>query len=394
MTTEMNVCSGCQYPVYPGRPGRIIVRTVRGVLCDYCVRSASAQMELALRRSSAMVGVRQAVANLLDVVDPSRPRWHAESDLTDLRVLESQLDKLVLQFVLRSGPFAEKPEPSASGMPNRPDLQIIESSGDPAPSSAMSCVTEGTIYALVRDVLAAELLDWPTPRMNELLGRHELDGEQARLGVQEMLDELRGRGEFQDERPHLKLVPDPELAEQTSETDTKVGVQPPGPDQAENAAPEPVTRSADSRILVERLAAWMRDGGLSELALAKRTRRDRATIAHFFTRDDRRISLRFYLDLVRSAGASLRGAPETTPHAVVARLKDLSNQQGLTVSTLALRAGVHRSQLSTIFNKADPNPSLWTVKRLAAALRADTELDLVEPQPPRVVNSGAVVERG
>lgn len=381
MTTEMNVCSGCQHPVYPDRPGRIIVRTVRGVLCDYCVRSASAQLTLALRRSSAMVGVRKAVANLLDVVEPSRPLWHAESDLPDLRVLESQLDKLALQFVLRSGPFAEKPERSASGGPNRPDLQVIESPGDPAPSSAMSGVTEGKVNALVRD--------------DELLDRHELDGEPARLGVQEMLEELRGRGEFQDERPHLKLVPVPGLAEQTSETDTKVGVQPPGPDQAEkHAAPDPVTRSADSRILVERLAAWIRDGGLSELALAKRTRRDRATIAHFFTRDDRRISLRFYLDLVRSAGASLRGAPETTPHAVIARLKELSNQQGLTVSTLALRAGIHRSQLSTIFNKADPNPSLWTVKRLAAALRADTELDLVELQPPHAVNSGVGVERG
>mgnify|MGYP000488158264 CR=1 FL=1 len=126
----------------------------------------------------------------------------------------------------------------------------------------------------------------------------------------------------------------------------------------------------------------------NELALAKRTGRDRATIAHhFFTKDDRRISLRFYLDLVRSAGASLRGAPETTPQAVIARLKELRHQQGLTVSTLALRADIHRSQLSTILNKTNPNPSLWTVKRLVAALCADTELDIFELQPLHVVNS-------
>ncbi|MBL9104026.1 MAG: helix-turn-helix transcriptional regulator [Myxococcales bacterium] len=140
--------------------------------------------------------------------------------------------------------------------------------------------------------------------------------------------------------------------------------------------------------MIERLAAWMRDSGINELALAKRTGRDRATIAHhFFTKDDRRISLRFYLDLVRSAGASLRGAPETTPQAVIARLKELRNQQGLTVSTLALRADIHRSQLSTILNKTNPNPSLWTVKRLVAALCADTELDIFELQPLHVVNS-------
>lgn len=173
------------------------------------------------------------------------------------------------------------------------------------------------------------------------------------------------------ERPHLTLV------RETSEQ----------PSAAATIASNPNVE--DSRAALERFATWMRDQGLSQEALAKRSRRQKTTIAQFFQQNDRHTSLRFYLELVRSAGARLRGIQESTPHAVIARFKELIARQDLSLSALALRARINRSQVSTIFNKADPNPSLWTVQRLAVALCVEGELDLVALQQQRVVNGGA-----
>jgi transcriptional regulator with XRE-family HTH domain len=195
--------------------------------------------------------------------------------------------------------------------------------------------------------------------------------EQVDAPVGDLLDAELDRCDSLDERPHLTLV------RETSEQ----------PSAAATIASNPNVE--DSRAMLERFATWMRDKGLSQEALAKRSRRQKTAIAQFFQQNDRHTSLRFYLELVRSAGAGLRGIRESTPHAVIARFKELIVRQDLSLSTLALRARIHRSQVSTMFNKADPNPSLWTVQRLAAALCVEGELDLVTLQQQRVVNGGA-----
>ena len=331
MATELNVCSGCQYP---RREGMIFVLTSLGMLCESCVSSSYKQLALARRRVDVMAWVRQSATFLFDVAEPKQPMWHSAADLARLRVLASQLSDLALQYVLRSGPFADAP---GSSVTRGPDVQVIDSPTAPSSTSQEGSVPEEQVDAPVGDLLDAEL---------------------------DCCDLL-------DERPHLTLV------RETSEQ----------PSAAATIASNPNVE--DSRAMLERFATWMRDEGLSQEALAKRSRRQKTAIAQFFQQNDRHTSLRFYLELVRSAGAGLRGIQESTPHAVIARFKELIVRQDLSLSTLALRARIHRSQVSTIFNKADPNPSLWTVQRLAAALCVEGELDLVTLQQQRVVNGGA-----
>jgi transcriptional regulator with XRE-family HTH domain len=331
MATEMNVCSGCQYP---RREGKIFVLTPVGMLCESCVSSSYEQLALARRRVDAMAWVRRSATLLFDLAEPKQPMWHSEADLARLRALASQLSDLAIQYVLRRGPFADAPESSVT---KGPGLQGIDSSTAPSSTSQ-----EGSAPEELVDALLGNLLD------------DELDC-----------------GDFLDDRPHLALV------RETSE-------QPPA---AATIASTPNVE--DSRAVLERFATWMRDQGLSQEALAKRSGRQKTAIAQFLRQNDRHTSLRFYLELVRSAGAVLRGIQESTPHAVIARFKELIARQDLSLSTLALRARINRSQLSTIFNKADPNPSLWTVQRLATALCVEGELDLVTLQPQRVVNGGA-----
>lgn len=335
MTTKLNICSGCKYPQIEGK---IFVLTTQGMLCEDCVRLSSEQLALARRRVDAMARVRQSARLLFDLAEPKQPMWHSEADLARVHVLAAQLNDLAFQYVLRRGPFADASGPSVTNGP--PDLEVREPPTAPAPTAQ----------------------DGGAPEVTDL---HDTGEETARTGAQESLDDPRGN------RGVLSLVPQQPSATVTPSECT-------------------VTRD-DSRALIERLAAWMRDNGISQEVLAKRSVRSKSAITQFFRQSDRHTSLRFYLDLVRGAGASLRGIRESTPHGVIARFKELIAQQDLSLSALALRASIHRSQVSTVFNKADPNPSLWTVQRLAAALCVEGELDvvaLVVHQPPRVVNGG------
>jgi DNA-binding phage protein len=148
------------------------------------------------------------------------------------------------------------------------------------------------------------------------------------------------------------------------------------------------TIGLDSRTWVKRLEAWMRVVGMTPQSLARRVNRDQAFIEHVFTRTDNRTSLRLFLELVRGAGARLCGVPESTPAALIARLQALTRQRRLTLVVLADLTGVHRSQLSTIFNQADPNPCLRTVDRIVTALGATVETVLV-PALDRVPHGAA-----
>ncbi|MBK6843203.1 MAG: helix-turn-helix transcriptional regulator [Dermatophilaceae bacterium] len=60
------------------------------------------------------------------------------------------------------------------------------------------------------------------------------------------------------------------------------------------------------------------------------------------------------------------------------RLKEIIVRENIaTVSALAKVAGVNRSQLSTLLNDADPNPTLSTFDRLVVALGAEHDFALV-----------------
>lgn len=229
---------------------------------------------------------------------------------------------------------------------------------------------DGRIYAIVCDVLNAELLDWPTPRMRVSLERHGIDDAQAKLGLQEMLDEIRDHGEYVDDRPQLTLVR--ALAE-----------APPAPGDGDSSAAADTVEQAvpairgEARSWIDHLEAWIQSVDLSPEQLARRARRERVTVIDLFERKDRQTSLRLFLDLVRHAGARLGGVPDSTPHALFRRLKELSAKQGLSITTLARRSGLHRSHVSTLFNSPDPNPCLSTVQRIVAALGAEAEVNLV-----------------
>jgi hypothetical protein len=75
MATEMNVCSGCQYP---RREGMIFVLTSLGMLCESCVSSSYEQLALARRRVDVMAWVRQSATLLFDVAEPKQPMWHSD----------------------------------------------------------------------------------------------------------------------------------------------------------------------------------------------------------------------------------------------------------------------------------------------------------------------------
>ena len=57
-----------------------------------------------------------------------------------------------------------------------------------------------------------------------------------------------------------------------------------------------------------------------------------------------------------------------TREAVVSRLQELMDDQGLKVSTLAIKAGMPQSTVKSIFNGASQNPGVVTLNKLCIAL--------------------------
>ena len=395
-TEEKMSCSGCLLPIsmVPLIPMR------HGYICADCVNTSFVQVMIATRVDRALEEVRRVLAhieNLLTVHE--KPYWRTNSDVGRLDKFSSHLGELARDYVCRTGPFAEQvvDEPAQptsdaadAGMDRSatagPALRLAVPHPEAVPVSPTARAAESRIYAIVCDLLNTELLDGPTPRMRESMERHGVDDEAARLGLQEMLDELRGHREFLDPRPHLTLVPVPAENPGTPELGAPATFPRPSaaPDHLEqNADPGETSIRAETRVWTERLEAWMTSAGLSPEELAKRARRDRATVAGLLGREDRQTSLRLFLDLARHAGARLSGAPDSTPRALFHRLKELLTQQGLTITTLARRSGIHRTQLSTLFNNPDPNPCLLTVQRIVASLSAEAEVNLVAHDPGR-----------
>ena len=395
-TIEFKFCSGCRLP---GCMLRQLILMQHGYICHACVNAATAQMMLAMRVERELERVHCVLAHIQDLAMPRLPRLWMESDVSRLDALASELDKVARDYAHRTGTFVERGETtSTSAAPvveppttAAPALRLAQPPDVPAQPTA-GPAADSQVYAIICDILNAELADWPTLRMRESLAQNGVDDEPARLGLREMLDELGGHCEFLDSRPQLTLVRVP--ADGLSTTELGAPVAPPSSSAASdqpgpNAVLDDTSLSVDSRAWIERLQAWMTSLNLSPEELARRAKRDRATVAGLLGRQDRQTSLRLFLDLVRNAGARLSGVHDSTPRGLFRRLKELLSRQGLSITTLARKSGIHRTQLSTLFNKSNPNPCLLTVQRIIAVLDAETEVNLVEIEQGRAALGGA-----
>ena len=132
-----------------------------------------------------------------------------------------------------------------------------------------------------------------------------------------------------------------------------------------------------TRRWIKNLERWIDGSGSTTEAVAKRSRHKTAHVLELFADPAPNPTMRLYLDLVSVAGARLKGIDDNTPAAVVAHLAALVRDKGLTVSSLARTSGVSRQQLSTLFNDADPSPTLATIDRLVAELGAEPDFGLV-----------------
>lgn len=364
-----------------------------GFICGDCVKLTIDQMARAKQRDEGLDRVRGCVSHLLQLVVPTGPRWLAEWEVSALNVLAKQLSDLASAYAYRRAPFAvevdlgERLDEAAGRSTDtdvaEPSTTFLRLVGPPAEPSAPAMLRglvgdtpEVIILTVVSDLLSAELLDWPTPNMAQILDRHEVDGMNVKVGIQAMRDELRRQCDLLNPRP-LTLVRGPDEVHVVHSGDAGVTLS-----WAERyAAPHPVTVPAESRCWIERLESWIRSVDLSPERLARRAKRERAAaVVSLFGQTDRQTSLRRFLDLVRSAGACLCGVPDATPTAVFRRLKEIVSKQGLSIATLAHRSGINRSQLSTLFRRTDPNPCLWTVQRIVAALNCDAEMMLVKAE--------------
>lgn len=126
------------------------------------------------------------------------------------------------------------------------------------------------------------------------------------------------------------------------------------------------------------LEAWLRETGLTEQRLAERSGHNAAHVLELFAHAEPNPKLALYLDLVQAAGARFAGVTVNEPAAAIARIKEIIAREKIqTVSALAKVSGINRSQLSSLLNEDEPNPTLATFDRLVAALGAEAEFGLV-----------------
>jgi len=132
-----------------------------------------------------------------------------------------------------------------------------------------------------------------------------------------------------------------------------------------------------TRRWIKNLERWIDVSGSTTEAVAKRSRHKTAHVLELFADPAPNPTMRLYLELVSIAGARLKGVNHNTPAAVVAHLAALVRDKGLTLTSLARTSGVSRQQLSTLFNDADPSPTLGTIDRLVAELGAEPDFALI-----------------
>ena len=133
-----------------------------------------------------------------------------------------------------------------------------------------------------------------------------------------------------------------------------------------------------TRRWVGALEAWLSNTDWTKDKLAERSQHSAAHVREMFERADPNPTLRLYLELVQLSGARFQGVTTNEPVEVIKRIKEILVRENIaTVSALAKVAQINRSQLSTLFNDPDPNPTLATFDRLVVALGAEQEFTLV-----------------
>lgn len=139
------------------------------------------------------------------------------------------------------------------------------------------------------------------------------------------------------------------------------------------------------------LETWLRRSGMTKEQLAERSGHNAAHVLSLFTQAEPNPSLRLFLDLVEKSGARFHGVPDNRSVAVVARMKEVMAREKISsISALAKVTGMNRSQLSTMFNEADPNPSLVTFDRLVVTLGAERDFTIVKFLDQQVAEAVAV----
>jgi DNA-binding phage protein len=129
-----------------------------------------------------------------------------------------------------------------------------------------------------------------------------------------------------------------------------------------------------TRRWVGALEAWLSNTDWTKDKLAERSQHSAAHVREMFERADPNPTLRLYLELVQLSGARFQGVTTNEPVEVIKRIKEILVRENIaTVSALAKVAQINRSQLSTLFNDPDPNPTLATFDRLVVALGAEQE---------------------
>jgi len=122
----------------------------------------------------------------------------------------------------------------------------------------------------------------------------------------------------------------------------------------------------------------MRRAGLTKDELVERSEHSAPHVLALFDQPDPNPTLRLYLELVHKAGARFNGVINNDTAQVIQRLKEIMARENITtVSALSKVAGVNRSQLSTLLNDANPNPTLAVFDRLVVALGAEQDFVLV-----------------
>lgn len=126
------------------------------------------------------------------------------------------------------------------------------------------------------------------------------------------------------------------------------------------------------------LEAWLRRTGKTTQQLAERSEHSSAHVLELFAHPEPNPKLGLYLELVQTAGARFAGVSVNEPAAAIARIKEIIEREKIqTVSALAKVSGINRSQLSSLLNASDPNPTLATFDRLVTALGVEEEFGLV-----------------
>ena len=146
-----------------------------------------------------------------------------------------------------------------------------------------------------------------------------------------------------------------------------------------------------TRRWVAALESWMRRSNLTAEDLAERSKHSGPHVLALFKDPDPNPTLALFLDLVNAAGARFHGVEVNKPVEVILRLKEIMARENIkTVSALSRVAGVNRSQLSTLWNDAAPNPALATFDRLVVALGAEQDFVLVDLRDAEVAAAVAV----